>query len=212
MFTIPGMSVVTLPPGQPARFDFENNSTSIEIPRGRLATPLSVPNTDARSSEAPSATFGCSRKSPAVAINYTELGELGYMVERSQESLRRRKCIQACDNGSLAVVLEAQFTAHSPDKLGLMIDERKPGAESVPRQTQKALINLALLALTPAGCRPINLVWDDYGTIAKGIGASKLPPGLQLGRKCARDEAGKRWAACPGGASWGRPCCRPLVG
>jgi hypothetical protein len=60
------------------------------------------------------------------------------MVETSQESLRRRKCIQACGNGSLAVVLEAQFTAHSPDKLGLMIDEREARGRKRPTTNAKS--------------------------------------------------------------------------
>src|SRR5499433_4142806 len=52
------------------------NSSSTGVPSGRLATPytrrlgfLSLPKTFWSSSEAPSATFGCSRTSPEVATD-----------------------------------------------------------------------------------------------------------------------------------------------
>jgi hypothetical protein len=54
----------------------KTNSSSTGVPSGRLATPytrrlgfLSLPKTSCSNSEAPSATFGCSRTSPTVATD-----------------------------------------------------------------------------------------------------------------------------------------------
>jgi hypothetical protein len=65
------------------------SSSSTGVPRGRLATPytsrdgfLSFPKTSCSSSEAPSATFGCSRTSPEVA---TDAASLTIRVTETQQ-------------------------------------------------------------------------------------------------------------------------------
>ena len=111
-------------------------SSSIGIPSGRLATPitsrtasLSAPNTSRNKSDAPSATRGWSKKSPDVAMNTPSSNHPRHAVERSQMLLRRGQHAQSRCARRIPSRLRVQLFPQPPKILRLVIHHREHAAE-----------------------------------------------------------------------------------
>jgi hypothetical protein len=96
------------------------SSNSIGIPSGRLATPTTIrpdnfagPNTCNRISDAPSATLGCSRKSPSVAMNTPSLAT---PVTLSRDP-RKAFAAESALKEAVAAAFRPSSTVNSPPTL-----------------------------------------------------------------------------------------------
>src|SRR5215472_6879919 len=129
------------------------SSSSTGIPSGKLATPitsrtgtLSLPKISRRRSEAPSATFGWSKKSPEVAMNTPR--RTTRVIRENQEVLARRGKSNECRcQRCVASRLGIKLLSQSADVFWLVIDHR----EHSTQEEQCAI--LQSLNVSPERCR-----------------------------------------------------------